>query len=62
MENQLVVFSLANEHYGLKISAVESIIKLQSIKSVPRAPAFVRGVTNLRGAVLPVNQLPGFDP
>jgi purine-binding chemotaxis protein CheW len=57
VENQLVVFSLANEHYGVKISAVESIIKLQSIKSVPRAPAFVEGVTNLRGVVLPVIDL-----
>jgi len=57
VENQLVVFSLANEHYGVKISAVESIIKLQSINSVPHAPDFVKGVTNLRGTVLPVIDL-----
>jgi purine-binding chemotaxis protein CheW len=57
VENQLVVFSLDNEHYGVKISAVESIIKLQSISSVPHAPAFVKGVTNLRGVVLPVIDL-----
>jgi purine-binding chemotaxis protein CheW len=57
MENQLVVFSLANEHYGVGIAAVDSIIKLQPITHVPRAPAFVEGVTNLRGKVLPVVDL-----
>ncbi len=57
MENQLVVFDLANEHYGVDIAAVESIIKMQAITVVPRAPAFVEGVTNLRGSVLPVIDL-----
>ncbi len=57
MENQLVVFSLADEHYGVDIGAVESIIKLQPITAVPRAPGFIQGVTNLRGAVLPVIDL-----
>jgi purine-binding chemotaxis protein CheW len=57
MENQLVIFKLGNEHYGVNIAAVESIIKLQDITSVPRAPEFVEGVTNLRGTVLPVIDL-----
>ena len=57
MENQLVVFDLANEHYGVDIAAVESIIKLQPITAMPHAPGFVEGVTNLRGTVLPVVDL-----
>lgn len=57
MEHQLVVFDLAGEHYGVDIAAVEGIIKLQAITSVPHAPAFVEGVTNLRGKVLPVIDL-----
>jgi len=57
MEQQLVVFDLANEHYGVDIGAVESIIKMQAITAVPRAPSFVEGVTNLRGTVLPVIDL-----
>jgi purine-binding chemotaxis protein CheW len=57
MENQLVVFNLAEEHYGVDIGAVESIIKMQPITVVPRAPAFVEGVINLRGSVLPVIDL-----
>jgi purine-binding chemotaxis protein CheW len=57
MENQLVVFDLAKEHYGVDIGAVEGIIKMQEITAVPRAPHFVEGVTNLRGEVLPVIDL-----
>ena len=57
MEHQLVVFDVAHEHYGVDIAAVEGIIKMQSITAVPRAPAFVEGVINLRGKVLPVLDL-----
>ena len=57
MERQLVIFNLANEFYGVDIAAVEGIIKLQAITAVPHAPAFVEGVTNLRGQVLPVIDL-----
>ena len=52
-----VIFTLANEHYGVGIVVVDSIIKLQPITAVPRAPSFVEGVTNLRGKVLPVIDL-----
>jgi len=57
MEHQLVVFDLANEHYAVDIAAVEGIIKMQPITVVPHTPAFVEGVTNLRGEVLPVIDL-----
>ena len=57
MENQLVIFDLADEHYGVDIAAVEGIIKMQAITAVPHAPDFVEGVTNLRGEVLPVIDL-----
>jgi purine-binding chemotaxis protein CheW len=57
MEQQIVVFELANEHYGLDISAVEGIIKMQSITKMPQAPHFVEGITNLRGVVVPVMDL-----
>lgn len=57
MEQQLVIFDLANEHYGVGITAVEGIIKMQAITKVPHAPPFVEGVTNLRGEVLPVIDL-----
>ncbi len=57
MEHQLVVFELANEFYGINIAVVESIIKMQAITQLPQTPTFIKGVTNLRGTVLPVIDL-----
>jgi purine-binding chemotaxis protein CheW len=57
MENQIVVFELCAEHFGVSIASVESIIKMQAITKMPQAPAFVEGVTNLRGKVLPIIDL-----
>ncbi|MCX6067564.1 MAG: chemotaxis protein CheW [Chloroflexi bacterium] len=57
MERQLVVFDLANEYYGINIALVESIIKTQAITQLPQTPDYVKGVTNLRGSVLPVIDL-----
>jgi len=57
MENQLVIFTLAGQSYGVNIAVVDGIIKLQGITKVPHAPAFVVGITNLRGTVLPVIDL-----
>jgi purine-binding chemotaxis protein CheW len=53
-EKQLVVFALAKEAYGVDISTVHEIIRMQAITKVPRAPDFVEGVINLRGKVIPV--------
>jgi purine-binding chemotaxis protein CheW len=57
MENQVVIFRVCNEFYGVDIASVESIIKMQAITAVPHAPEFVEGVTNLRGIILPVIDL-----
>ena len=57
MEYQLVVFDLAEEAYAINISSVESIIKMQSITLLPQSKSYIKGVTNLRGAVLPVIDL-----
>ena len=56
-EKQLVVFDLADEGYGVDISSVREIIRMQEITKVPRAPEFVEGVINLRGKVIPVVDL-----
>jgi purine-binding chemotaxis protein CheW len=57
MENQIVVFEMCSEFYGVDIAKVESIIKMQPITQMPHAPGFVEGVINLRGRVLPVIDL-----
>ncbi len=56
-EQQLVVFELNNEVYGVDIAKVHEIIRMQNITQVPRAPQFVEGVINLRGRVIPVVDL-----
>jgi purine-binding chemotaxis protein CheW len=56
-ERQLVVFQLGAELYGVEIARVHEIIRLQSVTRVPRSPAFVEGVINLRGKVIPVIDL-----
>lgn len=53
----VVLVTLANQVYGIPISAVESIITMQAMTIVPKAPKFIDGVTNLRGKVLPVVNL-----
>lgn len=54
MEDQLVVFRLVNDLYGVNIGDVQGIIKMQTVTTVPMAEDYVEGVINLRGAVLPV--------
>lgn len=56
-EEQLVVFQLAGETYGIDISSVHEIIRMQTITQVPRTPEFVEGVINLRGKIVPVIDL-----
>jgi len=54
---QLVVFDLGHEYYGVDISAVNTIIRMQEITRIPRTPEFVEGVINLRGSIIPVIDL-----
>jgi len=54
-EEQFVIFRVADEEYGVPIDSVQEIVRIpDQLTRVPRAPAFVEGVVNLRGAVLPV--------
>ena len=56
-ENQIVVCELKNECYGIEISKVFEIIRIQPITAVPAAPSYVDGVINLRGRIVPVVDL-----
>ncbi len=56
-EIQLVVFQLGNEEYGVDVSQVKEIIRMQKITKVPRSPEFVEGVINLRGQLITVIDL-----
>ncbi len=54
---QMIVFTLAEQYYGIDIDAVESIIKVQAVTRLPHVPPYNLGLTNLRGKVLPVFSL-----
>ncbi|MEH7382545.1 chemotaxis protein CheW [Bacillus sp. JJ1533] len=54
---KVIVFSLQDEEYGIPVSQVRSIEKVQHITRVPRTAPFVKGVINLRGVVTPIIDL-----
>ncbi len=56
-EHQYLSFRLGDETFGLGILAVREIIEYGGMTDVPMMPPCVRGVINLRGAVVPVLDL-----
>jgi purine-binding chemotaxis protein CheW len=56
-EIQLACFRVGDQLYGLDILRIREIVRPQKLRPVPRAPAFIEGVMNLRGAVIPVVDL-----
>lgn len=56
--SQYVIFSLGEEEYGLNISYAQEIIRVpDQITKLPNMPAFIDGVFNLRGKVIPIIDL-----
>ncbi|GAB1458925.1 chemotaxis protein CheW [Thauera sp.] len=54
---QYLTFSLGGEVFALGILNVKEIIEFGNVTEIPMMPAFIRGVINLRGAVVPVIDL-----
>jgi purine-binding chemotaxis protein CheW len=54
---QLVIFSLGAEEYALPITRVQEIIRYTEPRSVASHQAWIRGVINLRGKIVPVCDL-----
>lgn len=54
---QLVSFMIGSEEFAINILSVQEINRMLQITKVPNAPAFVSGVVNLRGRVIPVIDL-----
>ena len=54
---QYLTFSLAGETFAIGILAIKEIIEFRGVTEVPMMPLSVRGVINLRGAVVPVLDL-----
>jgi len=56
-QQQYLTFMLSGETYAISILRIKEIIQYGQLTEVPRMPAFIRGVINLRGAVVPVIDL-----
>lgn len=65
IDTQFVTFALGGEEYAVEALKVQEITGLPPVTKVPYLPPFVKGVINLRGAVMPVVDLRlkfGFEP
>ncbi len=51
---QYIVVKIGSEQYGINISYVDNIVRMQKITRVPKAPHHYMGVINLRGEIVPV--------
>lgn len=55
--NEYLTFALGNEHYALDILTVKEIRGYESVTRIANAPAFIKGVINLRGDIVPIVDL-----
>uniref|UniRef100_UPI0025F54084 chemotaxis protein CheW n=1 Tax=uncultured Caulobacter sp. TaxID=158749 RepID=UPI0025F54084 len=52
---RFVVIRLGDEQYGLPVASVDEVIRMpEALTRLPKAPAYVQGVINLRGRVVPI--------
>jgi purine-binding chemotaxis protein CheW len=57
-DEQVVIFRMDKEEFGVPIAGVQEIVRVpEALIRIPKAPPFVEGVINLRGSVLPVIDL-----
>ena len=52
-----LTFLLANEEYAIYILVIQEIARPIAVTHVPRVPAYIRGIANLRGRVIPILDL-----
>ena len=56
-QTQFISFAIGNDQYGVDIMAVREIKGWSDITHLPKQPEYVRGVLNLRGAIVPIVDL-----
>lgn len=57
MSNQFLTFFLAGEEYGVSILDVQEVRVWEGVTAIPNAPVYVKGVLDLRGAIVPIVDL-----
>ena len=55
--HQFLTFALGQEEYGVEILKIQEIKGFSAITPLPNAPAYVKGVLNLRGTIVPIVDL-----
>lgn len=55
--NQFLTFTLGDENYGVDILRVQEIKGYSKVTRIPNTPAFIKGVLNLRGTIVPIVDL-----
>ena len=55
--NEYLAFTLGREEYGIDILRVQEIRGYEPVTRIANAPAFIKGVVNLRGTIIPVVDL-----
>lgn len=53
-EEEFLAFTLGREEYGIDILKVQEIRGYEQVTRIANAPAFVKGVVNLRGVIVPI--------
>lgn len=53
-KTQLVVFTLHEQRYALRLAVIERIVRIAAITALPSAPAIVLGIVNIQGRIVPV--------
>jgi purine-binding chemotaxis protein CheW len=51
---EFLTFRLGNEEYGIEILKVQEIRGYDAVTTIANAPAFIKGVVNLRGVIVPI--------
>ena len=54
---QYIKIKMGDEMFGIDIKYIDNIVRMQHITRVPKVPAYIKGVINLRGEVIPVYNL-----
>ena len=54
---EYLTFRLGNEEYGIDILKVQEIRSYDAVTAIANAPAFIKGVVNLRGIIVPIVDL-----
>lgn len=55
---EFLVFTLGDEEYGIDILKVQEIRGYDQVTRIANTPAFIKGVTNLRGVIVPIVDAP----